>query len=247
MFTTKICFKLIGITLSAAFILSACNTAATTVAPVPILPSQTASSLPVGPTATATTAPVATETPIPTAVVTAVAHATSIVQSVAQVVPTVNAYCRKGPGTDYDQITYLISGTAYNVVGRNSLNTWWLVQVPGTANCWTGALGTNQLGPVAQAPVVLVPPAILPPSTFVNSSTCDLQAHTLDVTFNWSLVAKTTGYRLFRNGVLLVELGPTVTSFDDNAPLKMDLVYALEAFTPYETSTRVLTKVSACR
>jgi hypothetical protein len=157
-----------------------------------------------------------------------------------------NAYCRKGPGTDYDAITYLVSGTAYNVIGRNSLNTWWLVQVPGNVTCWTGAPGTSQLGPVEQAAIVLVPPALPPPALFVGSYTCDLEKGTLGVSLNWALVAKAKGYRLYRNGVLLAELGPTETAYHNNAPLKEDLVYALEAFTPNSASARVLVRVPAC-
>ncbi|MGA2491288.1 MAG: hypothetical protein ABSF99_14060, partial [Anaerolineales bacterium] len=63
MVTRKIFRKLIGIALVTAFILSAYNTAATTVAPAP---ARTASPLPVLPSATATNVLVATETPIPT-------------------------------------------------------------------------------------------------------------------------------------------------------------------------------------
>ena len=240
--------KLIGIALAAAFFLSAYNTAATTVAPVPSLPTGTATPFPVLPSATAPTTPVATVTPILTAAATATAPATAtpIVQSVAQVIPYTNAYCRKGPGSGYDPVTYLISGTTYNVVGRNSLNTWWLIQVPGNVTCWTGAPGASQLGPVEQAPILLVPPALLPPALFVNSYICDINAGTLGVTFNWAKVAKATGYRFYRNGVLLAELGSTTTAYHDNALLKVDLVYELEAFNDYGVAPRVSTRVPAC-
>ena len=220
MLTRDIYFKLTGIVLAAAFIFSACGTAATTVAPapiqptptaspVPVLPTPTASPLPVLPSATATSTPLATETSSPTiaAAPTATTPITSTLQSVAQVIPSVNAYCRQGPGSDYNIVTYLISGTAYNVVGRNSLNTWWLVQVPGNLTCWTGASGTTQLGPVEQVSIVLAPPALLPPSLFEGSYICDTQNKTLEVTLNWSKVPKATGYRLYRNGVLLAVLG----------------------------------------
>jgi hypothetical protein len=164
------------------------------------------------------------------------------------VIPYINAYCRKGPGSDYDPITYLISGTAYNVIGRNSENTWWLVQVPGNVTCWTGAPGTSQLGPVEQAPLILVLPALLPPSMFVGSYVCDVSTkkHTLGVSLNWSLVPRATGYRLYLNGVLLAELAPTVTAYHNNAPLNVDLVYELEAFSDYSVAARVSVRVPAC-
>ena len=53
-----------------------------------------------------------------------------------QVIPTLNAFCRKGPGTLYDQVTVLQDGTAYTVIGRDSLNTWWEIQLPGSQSCW---------------------------------------------------------------------------------------------------------------
>ena len=233
MITRKILLKMIGVALAAAFILSACNTAAS-VAPASSRPSAAALALPALPAATATSVPVATETSPPTitATPTAAATATPTVQPVAQVVPNVNAYCRKGPGTAYEQVTILNSGTAYSVIGRNDLNTWWLVQLWGDVTCWTGAPGTTQLGPVAQAPVVLAVPALLPPAMPVGSYVCSRykNINVLDVTISWGLVDGATGYRLFRNGVALSDLGPTVTSYlDDGAPIKTDLVYELEA------------------
>ncbi len=249
MVTRKIFFKLIGNALAAAFILSACNPAAS-VAPAP---TRTASPLPVLPSATAIRVPLATETPIPTAAATATAAAataTPTVPPVAQVIPSTNAYCRRGPGTDYDSVTALVGGTAYNVIGRNSSNTWWLVQLWGGAvTCWTGAPGTRQLGPVEQAPIVLAQPVLPQPAMFMYSYSCNTGANTnsLNVTLNWDSVAGATGYRLSRNGVSLAELGATaITYIDYNAPLKVDLQYKLEAMNAGGSTPPVYITVPAC-
>lgn len=248
MVTKQLFGRLTGIALTTVLVLSACNTATSTVAPAPSLPTPTASLLPVLATATATTALVATETAIPTIVAAATTAATlgPTEQSVAQVIPNFNAYCRKGPGTDYDSVTYLSSGTTYNVIGRNSSNTWWLIEVPGNVTCWTGAPGTSQQGPVNQAPIVLVAPALLTPALFVGSYICDPSTKKLGVTLNWAKVAKATGYRIYRNGVLLDTLGATATAYHDNAPLKMSLVYELQAINDYDASPRVSALIPEC-
>jgi Bacterial SH3 domain len=244
----KIFFKLTGIAVAAAFILSACNTAATTVAPLPILPAGTATPLPVLPSATATSAPVATETPIPTiaASPTALATATPTTRPAAQVIPNVNANCRRGPGTDYAQITILTSGNAYDVIGRNDLNTWWLVQLYGGVECWTGAPGTTLVGSVADAPIVTVPVTNMVLAGFGGNYNCDTGRSSMRVTLYWAPVDGATGYRLFRNGVSISKLGPTDTTYVDNAPMSVDLVYELVAFDNVGSTPRASVFMPAC-
>ncbi len=249
-------FGLIGINLVAVLILASCQSGATVVAPtftmpapaVPAntsVPTATATSVPAAtntPTVTATTAPAATATTAPAATITV--PPTS--QPGAQVTPSMNAYCRKGPGTGYFEITFLQKGTAYNVIGRNGLNTWWLVQATGNTNCWMGDPNASQQGPVDQSPVVLVPPLPATPSTFVYTRTCDPTLHTLKVSLEWTAVDNVTGYQIYRNGDPLVAVGAGVTSYEDNAPGGEDLLYELEAFNDYGASASISTNVSAC-
>jgi hypothetical protein len=239
--------RLVGIALIAIFILSACNTAAT-VAPAPV---QAASPVPVLPAASATDVPTATE--IPTATVadtpTAVVTATPTIKPVAQVIPTVNAYCRSGPGSNYNPITTLTSGIAYDVIGRNDLNTWWLVQLWGGAvTCWTGAPGTSLVGPVDQAPVVMAAPVLPSPSMFMYAYTCNpgTSTNTFNVTLNWESVAGATGYHLFRNGASLATLGATTSYTDYDAPMNVTLEYRLEAINAVGATAPVYVQVPAC-
>ena len=239
----KILFKLIGIALVAAFILTSCNIAATPVAPVSVTATQAPAVSPIAPTATLPPAPTATATVVPTAT----AAPTATTQLTAQVVPSMNAYCRKGPGSYYYEITYLQQGTAYNVIGRNSLNTWWLVQVPGNITCWMGDPGATQQGPVDQAEISLVQPLPVAPPTFVDTYTCNTTLHTLDVSFNWSAVANVTGYRIYRNSTQITDASPTSTAYSDaSAPTGVSLVYALEAHNDYGVAARITVSVPSC-
>lgn len=252
-------YRTIGSLCLVAFMLACCSPAATPVAtpvapatqapvansvsPTPNLPPTQAAMATLAPTST--TAPTATATAAPTATATAVPTATTALT--AQVIPSINAYCRKGPGSYYYEITYLQQGTAYSVVGRNGLNTWWLVQAPGNVTCWMGDPGTTQVGPVNQVAIALVQPLPVTPATFVDSYTCNATLHTLSVLFNWSAVANVTGYRIYRNDTLIVDAGPTVTAYTDNsAPQKTNLVYALEAHNDYGVAARITVSVPSC-
>ncbi|MGD0751090.1 MAG: SH3 domain-containing protein [Anaerolineales bacterium] len=242
MISRKIFFQLTGIALAVAFILSACITAAT-IAPAP---AWTASSLPVLPTATETPMPTATPAPTATATITP----TATLPPVAQVIPSVTAYCRSGPGSNYNPITTLDSGTAYNVIGRNSSNTWWLVQLYGGAvTCWTGAPGTNLVGPVEQAPIVLAQPVLPSPGMFMYSYSCNpgTSKNTFNVTLTWDSVLGATGYHLYRDGVSLASVGATVGSYTDyNAPMNVNLMYELEALNENGSTAPVYVMVPAC-
>jgi len=249
MVTRKVFIKLVGITLDFAFVLSACNTAATVVP----APTWTATPAPMVPAATATAAPPATESPIPTvsSTPTIVAIATPTVQPTAQVIPSVNAYCRRGPGTNYDAVTSVVGGTAYNVIGRNNMNTWWLVQVFGGAvTCWVGAPGTSLVGPVEQVPVALAQPVLPSPSMFTYTYSCHTGGNTksMDVTLSWGAVDGATGYHLYRNSVSLARLGAAESTYIDyNAPMNGNLVYELEALNAVGSTAPVFVTVLACK
>ena len=244
-------YRITGIIVVAAFILAACNSTATPVLPVSVTVTRAAAASPVAPTATQPPVPAATATSAATATgtaaPTATVAATATSQLTAQVIPSINAYCRKGPGTYYYEITYLIQGTAYNVVGRNSLNTWWQVQAPGNLTCWMGDPGATQQGPVAQVAIALVQPLPVTPATFVESNTCDTTAHTLHVLFNWSAVSNVTGYRIYRNGTQITDAVATATAYtDSSAPTATNLVYGLEAHNDYGVAPLITVSVPTC-
>ena len=244
-------YQMIGSLFMAAFILASCSPAGAPAAS-PVAPAtQPPATSVVAPTATTPPTVAATATAAPTASSAPTATATTVptvtTALTAQVIPSINAYCRKGPGSYYYEITYLQQGTAYNVVGRNSLNTWWLVQAPGNVTCWTGDPGATQQGPVTQAAIAMAQPLPVTPATFVDSPTCNTTLHTLSVLFNWSAVANVTGYRIYRNGTQITDTPPSATSYTDtSAPQKTNLVYALEAHNDYGVAAQKTVSVPAC-
>ncbi|MGB8214892.1 MAG: SH3 domain-containing protein [Anaerolineales bacterium] len=246
----KILFGLIVIALAAAFILEACQSATATVAPAPA--NTAASPTVINPTVPAVT-PVAPTTLAPTVtepatVASTLAAPTTIpatAPTVAQVVPSINANCRKGPGTGYFAITYLQNGTAYNVVGRNEINTWWLVQESPTTTCWMGDPNASLQGPTDQVPVELVPPLPGTPTSFGNTFICS--SSNLEVSLQWAPVENATGYSIYLNGNHLVDVPANETSYvQTDAPQGASLVYELEAFNDYGASDSLSTTVAEC-
>jgi hypothetical protein len=157
-----------------------------------------------------------------------------------------DAYCRKGPGTDYFSITYLQAGDNYNVIGQNGLQTWWLVQVPGNVTCWMGDPTTVTLGPIDTVPILPAPPLPSSVSSFADNSHCDPVLNTLTVWLTWGAAQGATGYNIYRNGTLIAHLDQKHISFTDNAPRGVNLKYQIEAFNDYGVSSRQTTRVIAC-
>jgi hypothetical protein len=241
-------YKLIGISLAAAFILTSCNFAALPVAPSTNTVTTMASPTPVVPTATVTAGLSVTDTPTPISSATPVSTgtATPTTQLTALVNPGMNAYCRKGPGTYYFSITYLQAGNNYNVIGRDGLDTWWLVQVSANLTCWVGDPTSVTQGPVEQVPLLMPPPLPSSPSSFSNTSHCDPVLNTMTVSLTWVAAKGATGYRVYRNGTMIAQPGSNEISYKDNAPRGVNLKYQIEAINDYGTSSRQTTRASAC-
>jgi uncharacterized protein YraI len=193
-----------------------------------------------------TVTPAITATQTTTPVVTAMTT-TPTFQGTVQVVPTLNAYCRKGPGTLYSIVTFLQKGNAYDVVGRNSQSTWWLVKTTGVDPCWVGGSNVSINGPMEQIKVIQEPPLPEKPSLFVNSYVCNTTLNTLGVSLDWAAAQGATGYRIYQNGTLLTTVAGSVTSYHDDAPTNLDLMYELEAYNEFGVSVRVQTSVPACK
>jgi hypothetical protein len=80
-----------------------------------------------------------------------------------QAIPTAtllqNAYCLRGPGTDYESLTILNRGSQVEIEGRNPDGTWWYVRVPGSSlRCWLGSKMVTTAGDVTHLPVIEPPP-----------------------------------------------------------------------------------------
>ncbi len=242
MIKRKWAFDLTGIALAIVFMLAACSPSAST--PAPATP--TASQQPALPTATTAASPTALVPTLPAATATVLSTITPTAATVAQASPGWNANCRKGPGSFYFIVTVLQANSFYPVVGRDGLDTWWLVQVTPTVQCWEGDPTTVTVGPVKSTPLIAAP---LLPSTaysFNNTSHCNPVLNTMTVWLTWVPAHNATGYNIYRNGSLIAKLGATAIAYTDNAPRGVNLKYQIEAFNDYGVSSDATTKVNAC-
>ena len=128
---------------------------------------------------------------------------------------TQNANCRKGPGTAYEQVTSFNQGQMVQIVGRNESDPrWWLVLIPNYSNwqCWVSYVTGTTSGPIDQVGIVAAPP--LPPSApsllFLITDPYDCT-----VKVSWTDVSGEDGYRIYRDGSLLVELPADTTFYTD--------------------------------
>jgi hypothetical protein len=160
-----------------------------------------------------------------------------------------NANCRKGPGGAYNVTTSLELGVQTAAVGRNEPSTWWLVKVPSTPiECWVSGTTVETAGDVSNLPVVPVDPVPAAPGNFhVAKTTCSANLNNFPVKLEWADVSGETGYRLYRNGSQLAQVGANATSYTDEAPKGKELTYEIEAFSALGVSERKSLSVPACQ
>ncbi len=161
-------------------------------------------------------------------------------------IPSFNPYCRKGPAANYHAITFLIKGTTYNVIGRDSASSWWQVQAPGNVTCWVAGTDVTRQGAVEQVAIAQAPPLPGMPVPFVSSYVCNSSNRTLGVSLNWVAAPNVIGYRIFRNGTQVADVDSTMTSFHDDAPLGVSLVYELQAYNDNGEAPILSTNVPSC-
>ncbi len=81
-----------------------------------------------------------------------------------QAMAVMNANCRAGPGTAYNENGYVLKGDTLEIVGRNEDGTWLnLVNLHGEGFCWASIIAFDVPFDVNPLPVVLAPTA--PPSS----------------------------------------------------------------------------------
>ncbi len=80
---------------------------------------------------------------------------------------TENAFCRKGPGTIYEDVTSFNKGQQAQVDGQNDFSPrWYWVRVPdSTDHCWVSEVAVQTSGPVDAVPVQAAPPTPIPTNT----------------------------------------------------------------------------------
>ena len=146
--------------------------------------------------------------------------------------------CRKGPSKNYERVTQLVPNEPVKIVGFLPPNYWLVSTAAG--DCWvTAELATPSVNfsavPTVTAPATPqggAPQAPTFPKKDGWTWFCDGAGNT-EVTLNWNDNAdRETGYRVYRNGDLIMELPANTTSFNENIvyPGEQGLTYIVEAF-----------------
>ncbi len=154
--------------------------------------------------------------------------------------------CRSGPGTSFQLITAFTPGTQVSIVGRDSADNYWQVMIPKTQDtCWASGEYATASGNFASLPDI-TPTA---GSTGGGVPATPILAYRFDcsggaqivVTLTWTDKANDeSGYRVYRNGIVLTELPANTTTYIDTAPytLHTTISYGVEAFNAAGVSGR---------
>jgi hypothetical protein len=181
--------------------------------------------------------PVITPTPVPTA--TPVAPMAHFIQ---------NANCRRGPGTHYFVVTSFLEGLGIELRGRSApgLPLWWLVG--GGWNCWVSDVTVETEGPVDLLPVIQGSPVPAAPTQLALVREYCVQGQMFRLTLQWvDAATDETGYRIYRDGVLLATLPANSTSYTDSPPLGGPYSYAVEAINADAASEQVTVQSQVCQ
>ncbi len=207
----------------------------------------------------------ATPTASPTVTATATAANTP-----APVTLTVgaNTNCRAGPGTDYGLVITLHPGTIVTVIGKDTLDNYWIIAVPNYAGtyCWIAgqyAAVSGDTGNLAEVPTPYVPYSYTLDEPSRLRVSCHSQTILLTppppsghnpvvwtVVFNWKNTdPDQTGIRVYRNGHRIATLGAHANSITDvvyRFRHHEGVTYGVQAFNSSEVSSIVTIDVDHC-
>ena len=161
-----------------------------------------------------------------------------------------NAFCRKGPGTEYGTAAGYELGQETELIGRSEPGRpqWWVTAL----RCWVSDSTVETRGPVDELPIFPAPPTQVPASPPVAPArlrfteiVCDSKQYRLSL--GWIDQADNEdGYRVYRDGVLIATLGVNATSYTDNPPRPGPHTYEVEAFNAGGASARVSVQDQGC-
>ncbi len=137
-----------------------------------------------------------------------------------------NTNCREGPGTTYTVVIVLVPGTTYQIIARSSDNKYWVITEIGKSNiCWVPAEMSNAFGNVTLLPVITpaAPTAsasgsVAAPTGLSYQYSCSFNGVNTDITvvLKWTDRSDNeTGFRVYRDNALVVELPANTTTYTD--------------------------------
>jgi CSLREA domain-containing protein len=192
--------------------------------------------------------------PLPPGVLPPTPTSTSEIQPYARFIK--NAFCRKGPWTNYDTVTGYEPDAEVDLVGRSdpSLPKWWLGEDRALGfQCWFADSTVETFGPVDQLPIIQAPPTPVPepppdaPARLrIADWMCNEKRYAL--TLNWIDQADNEeGYRVYRDGTLIATLAANATSFSEEPPSGGPHTYGVEAFNASGTSSQPTVQDQGCQ
>lgn len=145
--------------------------------------------------------------------------------------------CRSGPSKSYKVVTQLIPGQLVQIIGFLSPN-YWVVTSP-LGECWLSGEFATPSGNFAAVPTVTAPPT--PEGNKPEAPTFPTDGWTFycygpgsaDITLTWNDKANNeTGYRVFRNSELVIDLPANSTNFAETIALNsgQSVSYQIQAY-----------------
>ncbi len=200
----------------------------------------------------ATAAPTTAATPAPSATASPAASPTvTPTYSPPKLYFTGATNCRSGPDTAYPVLVVLAEASQADIIGRYGENYWQVRLADGTI-CWVAGDAAQAEGSVHLAPTVEPPPTPTPqpprrPVGLRYFYTCQLDG-TVTVELSWQDAAENeTGYRIYRDGILLVELPANAQAYTDLLPAAGSYRYEFAAFNGGGEATTGMTADISCR
>ncbi len=145
--------------------------------------------------------------------------------------------CRSGPGTNFQLITAFNPGTKLTILGKDTADNFWLVQLPKSQDtCWASGEYATASGNFASLPDV-TPTAGAASGVPARPGSLFYQwigpCSSLTTTLNWADNANNeTGYHVYRDNTLAADLPANSTTYTDvtNVPVGATITYSVEAY-----------------
>jgi hypothetical protein len=85
-----------------------------------------------------------------------------------------NAFCREGPSSEYEEVATFLEGQVVQIVGRNHHEPrWWVIPNPGArGQCWVSDSTGVADGPLEELVIVAAPPLVINKPSNDQSNTC---------------------------------------------------------------------------
>ena len=160
--------------------------------------------------------------------------------------------CRTGPGQDYEIVFTYLAGKKLEIAGRYDPDNYWLVksaESPGGV-CWLWGEFVDVTGSYWVVSSVTPPPTSTtapPQAPSVKEWNFSCNLGTMTFTVDWTDKASNeTGYRVYRDGDLLVELPPNSNTYTDSITLLAgeSTEYYVQVYSPSGSANSPIMKMS---